>query len=195
MGECLPSACRNEQVEIGPCDELLWAAAFRRMHAWDLSEPVELARTKTALVLRVSRRDGTQAVLKCLTEAGKRYESTAPAVLRGFDGRGVAQVLASYHDALLLEYCAGPALLDSENGEADAIAVPVVGEVIAAMQTSQAARPAGVPTLEERCQTLDRVLPSADGELRAILQTGSEVADKLLADHVAPALLHGKRCI
>lgn len=158
--------------------------------AWDLSEPILLARTTMGLVQRVTCSDGTLAVLKCLSETGKREEGTAPSVLNAFAGSGAVRVLKADEGAHLIEFCAGPQVLSLKDGHHDEVAMPILAEVVAHLRINGDQRPFGVPTLSERCETIDRVLNVVSGIDSIPFQRAREIADRLLADE-RPTLLHG----
>ena len=143
-----------------------------------------------ALVLKVTRPDGSPAVLKCLSSVGQSAEGTAPAVLQALGRDGVVEVLRSDEAGHLLEHCAGPQLLHWSGGREDKVAVPVIADVVRRMHSSVRERPEGVPSLAERCLDLDRAVPLADDALRAILRQARDVATNLLATE-QPSLLHG----
>lgn len=144
------------------------------------------------VVLRVERSDGTAAVLKCLSEVGRREEATAGAVLAALGDGGAVRVLASADDALLMERCAGPPLLDAPNGAEDAVALPVIGDVVRRLHEARAAPPEGLATLADRCAVLDRCLGLAtDARTRSLLLDARRWSTNLLATQTDTGLLHG----
>lgn len=168
----------------------LMARAKNYAIAWNLSSAELLAHTTMGLVQRVTRADGTLAVLKCLSKTGRREEGTAPSVLRAFAGSGAVHVLRADENAHLLEYCIGPKLLHRKDGHRDEVAMPILAEVVAHLQIKGRERPLGVPTLTERCEAIDRALKVASGMNAVLLRKARQIADTLLSDET-PTLLHG----
>ena len=166
------------------------ATARNYMRAWELSDPVFLARTETGHLQRVTCRDGRFAVLKCLTEAGCRYEGSAARVLRALGGAGAVQVLRADDSAQLLEFCDGPKLLDFENGHRDAVALPILADVVRRLRSKGKFRPAGVPSLADRCRAIDRALSMTRGKDASLLDAARKLADIHLVNQ-RPTLLHG----
>ena len=177
-------------MTVEPSDDALEQSAERLLAQWNLSEPVPIARTVMALVLKVKRPDGSPAVLKCLSNVGRSEEGTAPSVLDALGPEGVVRVLGSDEAGHLLEHCAGPQLLRWPGGREDRIAVPIIADVVRRMHARACERPDGVPFLAERCLALDRAAWLADEAHRPILRHARDVANNLLAtEH--PSLLHG----
>jgi streptomycin 6-kinase len=158
--------------------------------AWNLSDPLQLAHTTMGLVQRVTCADGTFAVLKCLSEVGKRDEGTAPPVLSAFAGSGAVRLIRADEGAHLLEYCIGPQLLQWKDGHRDDIAIPILAEVVAHLRLKGKEQPFGVPTLAERCGAIDRALNVSSGTEAILFRKAREIADALLNDET-PTLLHG----
>lgn len=149
-----------------------------------------LARTAMALVLRVRRADGSPAILKCLSETGRREEGAAPAVLRAFAGTGAVRLLEADDEVHLVEHCAGPPLLGWPDGHRDDIAVPIIADTVSRLHGSRAARPAAVPTLADRCTALDRAISHEAAPHQARFLRARRIADELLTAQM-PVLLHG----
>lgn len=168
----------------------LMARAKAYADAWNLSNAEPLAHTTMGLVQRMTCVDGTFAVLKCLSETGRREEGTAPTVLRAFAGSGAVHVLRADEGAHLLEYCIGPQLLHWKDGHRDEVAMPTLAEVVAHLRIKGSERPPGVPTLAERCEAIDRALKVASGMDAVLLHKARQIADTLLSDET-PTLLHG----
>lgn len=173
-------------------DHYLAPLAIRRMAAWNLAAPILLATSVMGMVLRVDRPDGGRAVLKCLSESGRRFEGAAASVLAAFDGRGAVRLLGSADDAVLIEHCMGGRLSDAPNGSADAVAVPVIIDVLRSLHAVRADPPARIPSLAQRCAALGRGLDqSADPEARALLMHARNISAHLLATSGETRLLHG----
>ena len=168
----------------------LSARARAYAEAWALSDALVLARTPMGLVQRVKCADGTFAVLKCLSETGRREEGTAPTVLRAFAGSGSVRVLRSDEGAHLMEYCIGPPLLRWNDGHRDEVAIPILADVVSRLRMRGHERPPGVPSLADRCGAIDRALDVAGGTDAALFRKARQIARGLLADEV-PSLLHG----
>ena len=177
-------------MNADPSHDALNQSAGRLIARWNLTDPVPIARTAMALVLKVTRPDGSPAVLKCLSSLGRSEEGTAPWVLDALGPEGAVQVLGSDEAGHLLEHCAGPQLLHWPNGREDRAAVPVIADIVRRMHARVRKRPDGVPSLAERCLALDRAIPLADEAHRSVLRQAREVAHDLLATE-RPSLLHG----
>lgn len=174
-------------------DELA-AQALAYCRAWGLSDPVTMARTAMGLVQRVTCADGTVAVLKCLSQIGRREEGTAPLVLNAFAGSGAVRLLRADEGAHLIEHCAGPQLLRWTNGYRDEVAMPILVDVVARLRRYAPKRPLGIPSLATRCEALDWALNHAAASDATPFRRARRIADDLLAAAPStrmPALLHG----
>lgn len=147
--------------------------------AWGLSAPRPLASTVMAELYHVRRRDGTPAVLKCLTPTGQREEARAADALGAWDGDGAVRVFAASPEALLIEACAPEPLARD-----DEVAVPILAGVVA--QLHKAPTPNGqLPALRDRCAAL------APHLALPLIAEARRLSDALLADAPPARLLHG----
>lgn len=179
-----------EPEHLGHSRDDLIASAAAYADAWGLSDPVPLTRTTMGFIQRVTCADGSFAVLKCLSDIGRREEGTAPSVLKAFDGSGAVRILRSDDGAQLLEFCEGPQLLGVRNGHLDEVAVPILTDVVTRLRSKRHRRPANIPSLARRCTAIDRALDAVSGSPAILLRRARTIADRLLADE-RPALLHG----
>lgn len=156
------------------------------LEAWELSAPELLAETVMGRIHRVTRGDGSFAVLKVLSAVGQKCEGNAADVLRALGPDAAVEIYEADSEAVLMEHCAGPSLMESPD---DATALPVFADLV---RRSRSAPLAGIETLEERCQALARGSDLAQDERESgLFARGAEVARKLLASAAAPVLLHG----
>lgn len=136
------------------------STAQEHARLWELTDLAPLAETPTAWLFTATQHSDRRVVLKCLTEAGQRFEGTAPDVLRAFNGHGAVRLLAASDACHLIEHCPGPSLGPC----ADDVAIPILAEIALRLQMARPARPPNVPSLEERCTALDRAPTALQGD-------------------------------
>ncbi|MEM8823342.1 MAG: aminoglycoside phosphotransferase family protein [Pseudomonadota bacterium] len=162
-----------------------------RLRDWKLTLLAPVAKTVNGTVWHVRQENGQESALKVLTEMGRRFEGTAADVLRAFDGHGMVRLLRASPDALLLEWCEGPQLLQATDGHQDRVAIPILIDIVRRLRRQDGPRPGGVPSLADRCTCLrdgDAGLPEG---ARPLIAAASRCADSLLATVGEERLLHG----
>ncbi len=127
--------------------------------------PIE---TPTSTVHRVTGPDGSPAILKCLTPAGREERAAIP-LLRWYDGGasvggasvggasvGGASVrlLDAHGDTMLLEYLDGPPLSSLVDAGRDTEATKILATVCRALHAPRSPTPAGLHDLAARFQPL-----------------------------------------
>ncbi|MEP5152492.1 aminoglycoside phosphotransferase family protein [Planktotalea sp.] len=176
-----------EHLELAP-------SISQCLKSWSLTDPMLITVTNMGAILRVTRVDGSFAVLKCLSDIGQREESLAASTLRAFSGNGAVEVYEASETALLMEHCAGGQLdtFAAETGAGDAAALPIIGEVVRALHRNQGDPPDALPTLEQRCAVLTEVASlAADVETRGLFKRAEEISQALLSSTSDALLLHG----
>jgi len=166
------------------------ASARRALDRWHLRDPQTVATTRTSLVLRVTRQDGSAAILKCLTTIGAQAEAHAATALQAWDGRGAVTLYAAVENALLLEFCDGPTLHAAARGERDAMAIPVLCDVVNRLHANVSLAPQTIPTLADRCAVLTQNLAWGHAD-QALLDTAAVLARHPIDTTSRDTLLHG----
>ncbi len=117
--------------------------------AWNLSDPVLLARTATSEVYRVRNADGF-AVLKMLTELGRHDEGAGSIALEHFSGAGAVRLLRAKENAQLLEWIDGKDLLPLVDASREEEATLLLCDVLRRLHAGDKPMPQGLVTLERR---------------------------------------------
>lgn len=123
------------------------------LQKWNLSEPRKIASTRTSEVYLVDFR-GQSAVLKALTEIGKRDEASGEIALRCFNGNGSVRLLESDHGAHLLSYADGKSLKELVAKGRDAEATEVVCQVIKKLHFQPQVPTESLKSIEDVFQSL-----------------------------------------
>lgn len=155
---------------------------------WDLRNPRPLAATNTAELFLVDRRAGP-AVLKVLTEAGRRDEARSASVLRYYGGEGAVELFAADSGALLMA-AAGPRFLKdlSAHGE-DERATEILASLLPKLHRARGAPAPELPSLAQYYRSLfvRAAHPGAD----PLFGRAARVAEGLLATEENRVVLHG----
>ncbi len=150
------------------------------MTRWRLTAPVLMADTPRSRVWQVAQ-DDQKAVLKVLKPGGAD-EEPGMALMRWYEGRGAAQVLALGEGALLMERLEPRSLGDVARGGRDAAATVALCDVIGALHRDRPAPPPGLQPLALRFR------PLIDSDPAGRVAT---MARELLASTTVEAALHG----
>lgn len=156
------------------------------MH-WNLSAPELLATTATSSVYLVTR-EGGRAVLKILSDLGRKDESNGARALEYFAGEGAVHLLAQDAGAHLLEYAGGEDLKAVVRRGGDAEAAGLIGDVLNLLHAARGAPPDLIP-LKTWFRSLFREAAKHAGD--ALYARAAAVAEKLLAMNEDPRVLHG----
>jgi streptomycin 6-kinase len=160
----------------------------RYLSKWSLSEPALLATTSTSTLYRVKAGDRI-AVLKCLTEFGRRFEALGAVALRSFKAHGAVELIRSDSGAHLLEYLEGPSLREKSLEGQDAAAAVIIAETTAKLHASTFSGPAKLPSLRETFEALFQVADKEPAD--SMYFEGAKVAVELLNSAINVGLLHG----
>ena len=162
------------------------------LDGFDLEAEALIATTIMGTLLRVRQKNGEPAVLKCLSETGKRAEETAATLLSAFGPEAAANLIASSKEAIVMEYCSGPSLDRHDAGCHDDIALPILSDVLRRLHSPKAKVPQGLPTLAERCMALERGLAlTQDREIADFLTLARIFSSELIETSHDCCLLHG----
>lgn len=156
------------------------------LNRWNLSDPTPFAETPTSQVYRVCYK-GRVAVLKVLTDAGNKYESSSAEVLRRFKVAAPA-VLKNDDGALLMEFIDGCSLKEFLLNEGDAAATQVICETLEKIHNFRGNIPSSVKTMRENFSSLFNRIQDCKSDL---LLAGASVARRLLESEKNVCLLHG----
>jgi streptomycin 6-kinase len=158
--------------------------------AWNLSNPEPLAQTPTSHVYTVEH-DHTTVVLKLLTPYG--HEERIGAVALGhFNGNGAVRLLRGDDEAQLLEYADGENLTGLVKNGQDETATAIIGDVINALHSNDAAPPEGITTLYKWFRALfSQAEQDRQKGLDTLLMRAASIAEKVLTQPHEPRLLHG----
>ncbi len=148
-----------------------------------LSDPAALAETAIARLWRVTSPDGP-AVLKVYRDGDEQDEGPGLDLMRAWNGRSAARVLARTSGAVVLEYLDGPSLGDLARDRQDHDTARILAEV--AQRLSTQSQPVhGLVSLADRCAPLFASHHDPDFARAAAL------AQSLLAGAPTPVALHG----
>lgn len=158
--------------------------------AWNLSNPQPLAQTPTSHLYTVTH-DHTTVVLKILTPYGTEERMGALA-LRHFNGQGAVRLFHSDDGAQLLEYIDGEDLTGLVQNGRDETATAIIGDVINALHTNDAAPPEGITTLRRWFRALFvQAEQDRNKGLDTIFMRAAAIADTVLEQPRDPRVLHG----
>lgn len=155
---------------------------------WDLSNPVFLESTFTSHLYKVTYQ-AQPAILKLLTEIGRRDEATAVVALQCFQGQGSVQVLKFDEGAQLLEFIDGihlESLVD--NGE-DQAAVEIICDVIHKLHSYSGPVPAQLISMKENFRSLFKLIENP--QIDPMFFRGAQVATHLIESPQNVKVLHG----
>jgi len=161
---------------------------------WRLSDPALIADTFSSRIWRVTREDGTFAVVKALKDFDDYEDELRGAHLLDWrDGVGMVKLLAVEGKTMLLEYADGRLLTQELNEKGDRHATEIAAEVMAAIHSpSERPAPPDLQPLRERFTALfnkARFDRNAGG--KSIYIEAAEVAEALLANPYSEKPLHG----
>ncbi len=151
---------------------------------WGLSDPALLATTNTSHIYRVHC-GGDAAVLKLLSDAGRKDESAAANALQCFGGKGAVRLLRHDAGAHLLEYADGEDLKALVMRGGDEAAAEIIGDVLNRLHAAPR-KPEGLVPLRRWFRTL-----FALSDRHPVCGDAAAAAEKLLAENAAPRVLHG----
>jgi streptomycin 6-kinase len=151
---------------------------------WRLSDPSLLTTTNTSHIYCVSH-GGNPAVLKLLSDAGRKDESAGAAALQCFEGKGAVRLMRHDAGAHLLEYVGGEDLKSMVARGGDEVAAGIIGDVLNTLH-AEPQNPEGLVPLRRWFRSLFAVASRDPLYARA-----SAVAEKLLAENADPRVLHG----
>lgn len=157
------------------------------LSAWNLSSPLELAQTATSQIYQV-KQGNSLAVLKLLTELGKRYESSSAQVLKVFNGQGAVQVLRSDDSALLLEQVDREKLSSLVYQGRDAEAAHIICDVLKKIHSYQGPCPT-VHDLKTQFRSLFQRGRKENSQ--SLFYKAAKVAEDLVVTETNKKLLHG----
>lgn len=123
-------------------------ALGRAMIRWKLSRPSRIAETRTGLVFRVERSDGTRAALKILKREAEE-ERRGAALLAWYGGDGAVAVLGADADAVLMEWVDGKRLSEAVTAGHDHEATEAIGYVAQQLHKGRDAAPPDLVPLKE----------------------------------------------
>lgn len=165
------------------------AAACRR---WALKDPSRLADTRTSDVFRVTRTDGTSAVVKLLKPYGAE-ERIGADLLRWYGGQGAVNTLDIVGRHILMEWLDGETLGDLVRRGGDAAATDILCDVIARLQQRRKK-----PVPDSLMPLGTQFLPMLEGDfgfwpepLRQVGEQARSIADRLLKSTRRTIPLHG----
>jgi streptomycin 6-kinase len=154
-----------------------------RLALWRLTSPKLVAETATSTVWRVAQPDGTPAALKLL-RPGETEEARGADYLQALAGHGAVRVYGRNGDAILMEWCEGPALGDLARADQDDAATEIQCDVIQTLHGEDI--PSGLlEPLTARFAPL--TTPRLDGDLA----TAAHLARDLLTSTTTAVALHG----
>ena len=174
----------------------LWIAGLPAMAAgyldrWQLEIDGEVTSGVVALIIPVSCRDGSEAVLKL--QAVDDETSGEPAALRAWAGRGAVRLLAAdpQTGAMLLERL--DASRDLSMVEDDLAAAKIIAELLTILNSVSA--PAGMRRLSDVAAatlagTPEAVRRIADSDERKLLINCADRLQELITDPIDDRLLH-----
>jgi streptomycin 6-kinase len=167
------------------------ALAAVHMERWQLEIDGKVASGAVALIIPVTRQDGTRAVLKL--QPVDDETSGEPTALRAWVGRGAVQLLD--HDpgsgAMLLERL--DASRDLSTMEDDLAAAKIIAELLVSLNSEPA--PAGMRQLRDiaaatLAETPDAIRLAADPDERRLLINCAARFQELITDRIENRLLH-----
>lgn len=163
--------------------------------AWQLSDPLPLARTATSHVYTVSWKSET-VVLKVLTDHGWE-EQRGAAALRCFDGRGAVRLHRSDAAAQLLEYARGEELIALVERGDDEAATRVIAAILEQLHDQLRKGPQGehrdgLSPLKDWFRALfNKAEADRAAGVETISMRGADMAARLLAAPKEVRVLHG----
>jgi streptomycin 6-kinase len=161
---------------------------------WNLTNPVLIAETFSSRIWKVSRRDGTVAVVKDL----KLFDDVADE-LRGAhlldwrQGEGAVKLFGFEGRQMLLEYGGDRLLLRDLEDRGDAAATDIAAEAMTRLHSpSRRPLPPDLQPLRDRFVALFRVASiDRDAGIRSLYVEAAEIADRRLASPHDIRPLHG----
>lgn len=159
--------------------------------AWELTDPQELAQTRTGRIYTVTY--GAQTLILKLLATSETEEQSAALALRHFDGHGAVRLIRSGEGALLMEFAAGHELVTVvERGE-DENATRIIAHVIDQLHgVPQDAPQSGLMPLDRWFGTLfSKAEVDQEAGIESIFVRGAELGRRLLADQRDVRVLHG----
>lgn len=154
---------------------------------WNLAKATHLTSTTTSLIYKVSK-NGSDAILKLLSEEGRRDEAAGAEALTVFAGVGAVELLEADDGAHLLEYVEGKSLLDLVDAGEDQRALAVIIETIEKLHSQDRyIDKENFTDLKKRFRSLFNP-DLANGRL---FQKARNVAEHLLSNPKNSGLLHG----
>lgn len=158
---------------------------------WSISSALLLADTPSSLVYRVTRADGTQAVLKTLKPRGIG-ELPGMAFLSWRDGNGTIRLLERHDMSCLLEDAGDTTLRHYRLQHGEAASNVIVADVLTRLHAAGSAAPSELTPLDRHFAALFKTSPDRhQPALGEPLDFARQLASQLLAtqDNVKP--LHG----
>lgn len=158
-----------------------------------LTPLAEIARTRTSHVHKVTRPDGSLAVLKCMTEEGQRDEAQGASFLRWCAGVGAVRLIDETACVHLVEYCDGPQLVAEFERLGDDAATDIIVDVVRRLHAPRSHdRPSGLIGMNDRFGALyRRAREDTRNGGRALFMEAATLAERLLAQCRPTIPLHG----
>lgn len=147
-----------------------------------------ISQTSTSCIYRVSH-NGAPAILKVLTELGKKIESNGASALRCFDGTGSVRLLNGNSDGLLLEYIDGPKLSTLVKNNQDGQATKIICEVLDRLHSYSDSIPKEIPDLKKQFHSL--FIRARNEEDNSIFYKAAKIGEELISTETEKRLLHG----
>jgi streptomycin 6-kinase len=162
----------------------------RYLKKWHLTEARLIAETRTSLVYLVRHR-GLPAVLKVLSELGRRDEAAGEIALRFFDGQGAVRLLDADEGAHLLSHADGPPLKSVVTDGRDGLASQVVCQVLGHLHKKPFQNLPGLKTVAENFRALFENAEKSGADPMII--EGAKMSEELLASAAESekVVLHG----
>ncbi|HUV32216.1 MAG TPA: aminoglycoside phosphotransferase family protein [Devosiaceae bacterium] len=142
------------RINRSPAETALSRAVIR----WSLGRTALIAETPASYVYKVERRGAPPAALK-LFKPGRGEEIRGAILLAWYGGEGAARVYDADAEAVLMEWCDGPALASVVAAGGDDEATETLAEVAAALHQTRGEHPRAMIGLEDRFQALIRGNP------------------------------------
>ena len=156
---------------------------------WSISAAFPIADTHTSLIYRVTRADGSSAIVKALKPNGLG-ELPGMAFLEWRDGHGAARLIDRAGHVCLLEDAGDMNLREYRLHHGEAASNAIIVDTIAMLHSDEGETPHGLTPLRDHFNALF-VRASHQDALSPVLRLAASVADELLSHQTNVRPLHG----
>jgi len=161
---------------------------------WKIATAELIAETFSSRIWKVTREDGSPAVVKALQPFDDVDDELRGAwYLNWRDGHGAVRLLGRDRMDMLLEYAGTRHLTAVLEGDGDAAAIQIAAEVMARLHApSRRRRPEELQPLRERFSALfDKARADAASGTTSLYSEAAAIAERLLSDPQDVRPLHG----